>query len=112
MLRAIRERLALLSGRDDEIAALACREAQALLTARLREGMTPEKCADSFTTACALIAMELLDRWSSPNVRAYTAGAVSVRLDEKGGELIRTALELMGPYLDDGGFWFRGVRGS
>ena len=100
---------------------LLCEAAERELAGRLREGITPEDCAETFVCAGAWIAASgiLTSRAcaSSGEVKSFRAGEVSVELsaEERSGSaavsLRREAERLMRPYIKDGGFGFFGVQG-
>ena len=46
---------------------------------RLREGVTPADCYDSYVCACAWMALSALDGARDGGVEAFTAGTLSVR---------------------------------
>ena len=85
------------------------------LEGRLKTGVTPADCGAAFPLAAAMVAMDGLDRASgSSRVASFTAGDVSIRTSEGGGQSqSRTAQaeRLMAPWLGETGFAFRGVAG-
>ena len=90
-----------------------CEAAQAELGGLLKPGVTPEDCGEAFVLGAAWLALAGLEV-SDSGVESFTAGAVSIR--RKDGSLRQKALRLqalqvMKPYMTDGGFVFRGVRG-
>lgn len=103
-------------GREDLLEAL-CEAAEAELAGRLRSGMTPAECGGAFPVAAAWLALAGLcaGECARGEASGWTAGAVSVSgsvpAGERAGTLRAQALRLMGPYLRDDGFCFRGVRG-
>ncbi len=94
-----------------------CRSAKAELAGRLREGVTPKDCRPAFVLGCAWLALAGLAGGAYSDGVEFTAGEVTVR--ESGGGQAReraAALRLqaetvLGPYLKDRGFLFRGVEG-
>lgn len=92
-----------------------CLAAEAELTGRLREGLTPEDCGEAFPVAAAWLALAGLCVGQAGEPSAWSAGAVSVSgaapAEKRADNLRRQAEELMAPYLRDEGFWFQGVRG-
>ena len=91
--------------------------AQGALTARLKRGIGPEDCGPAFLLASAMLAMESL--WEATGqgnaVTSFTAGDLSVHMGTGngggGGGLRAQADRLLAPWLADGSFQFRGVRG-
>ena len=88
------------------------------LERRLRQGVTPEACGSAFACAGACLACAALyetDTAGSGGV-SFRAGDVSVTASAGGESTASTkalrelAERMMAPYLDDGGFCFRGVR--
>lgn len=101
------------AGQDEELLHTLCAAACRTLDRRLRDGLGPEDCQGAYPLAAAWIVMDWL-RGSRglEGVTALSAGDISVRREAGGGgTLARKALELMGPFLKDEGFVFRGVEG-
>lgn len=100
---------------------LLCEAAEHELVGQLRDGITPEDCAEAFVCAGAWIAAAgiLTSRAcaSSGEVKSFKAGEVSVELsaEERSGSaavsLRREAERLMRPYIKDSAFGFFGVQG-
>jgi len=92
-----------------------CTAAVAELTGRLRDGVTPEDCGDAFPCAAALLAAAgMLPCRGGGDVRQFSVGDVSLRMDGEGtggDPLRRQAERMIAPYCGDGGFAFLGVRG-
>ena len=90
-----------------------CAAACGALDERLREGVTAEDCRGAYALAAAWLALDWLREGRGlDGVTALSAGDISVRREGGGsGRLSERALELMGPYLKDEGFVFRGVEG-
>lgn len=105
------------AGEDQEELLLPLIEAtQAALALRLKDGVSPEDCGQAFSLAVAMMAMEGLEETagSDREISSFTAGEVTVhRETENGPEKRRSARaeRLMAPWLKDGSFCFRGVRG-
>ncbi len=102
------------AGQDEEVLRTLCANACQALDRRLRDGLRPEDCLGAYPLAAAWLAMDWLrDSRGLEGVTSLTAGDISVRRDgaADGGKLSKRAFELMGPYLRDDGFVFRGVRG-
>ena len=94
-----------------------CTAAEAELTGRLREDVSPEDCG-SFPCAAALLAAAgLLPCRDGGDVERFTAGEVSLQTGGNGGLcaaaglLRRQAAAMMAPYWADDSFAFAGVRG-
>jgi hypothetical protein len=93
-----------------------CSAAAGEVTARLREGVTPESAGESFITAAGMLAlamyMELGD--AAADFSSFRAGNVSVtrrRSAASAARLRQQAEELLREYISDSGFSFMGVRG-
>lgn len=97
---------------------LLCSAAEQEWSARLRDGMTAERCREAYVCACAFTAAAgLLEaRCSGSPAVSFTAGDVSVRGAAAGETaaavrgLRRQAERLMEPYAREDSFVFRGVR--
>ena len=95
-----------------------CRTAEAALTGRLRAGVTADDCASAFIPAAAWMALAgfTTGREAAAPPASFRAGDVSVTCSGVGGAaasrgLLEQAERVMAPWLEDGGFAFRGVRG-
>ena len=95
-----------------------CTAAEAELKQRLREGVGPEECQETFACAAALLAAAgLLPCRSSGDVEQFTAGDVSVKTGssnqvcEASAAMRRQAASMMAAYCGDDAFAFRGVQG-
>lgn len=102
------------AGEDEaELLTLLCAASEKEWTMRLRDGMTAEKCQETFLCAAALSAAAGLIAGRGGAVR-FTAGDVSVT-ETEGDQTARTLREeaerLMAPYVTAADFCFRGVRG-
>ena len=92
----------------------ACRAAKEELASRLRAGIGPEDCGESFPLAAAYLALGTLETLGDDGVSAFTAGDVTIHRGDRSGRMNRLecqAVRLMQPYLRDEGFLFRGVDG-
>jgi hypothetical protein len=98
------------SGGQEELLERLCRAACQRLDRRLREGVTAEDCADAYVTAAVWLALAGLNAQSGGAVSRFSAGDVTVE-KSGAGELENRAWRLMAPYVKDGDFVFRGVRG-
>lgn len=97
-------------GREVLTAALA-RSACIRLRARLRPGVSEEDCGPVFPLAAALLTLEYLEAFTGEDrVASFTAGEVSIRREEA-KKLGEQAMELLSPWLADGGFVCKGVAG-
>ena len=86
--------------------------AQDSLQRRLKAGVSPRDCGSAFPLAAALTAMDGLDRAAGEgDVSSFTAGEVSIRLQEQSGSRAEQAEQLLAPGLGETGFAFRGVEG-
>lgn len=95
-----------------------CTEALTQWSRRLKETVTPEDCRTALIPACALTALAgfLTGREGAAVPLSFTAGEVSLRQETGEAEhrlrqLREEAARLMVPYVGDGDFHFRGVRG-
>ena len=93
-----------------------CAAAAGEVTARLRDGVTPESAGDTFVTAAGMLAlamyMELGD--AAADFSSFRAGNVSVtrrRSAVSAARLGQQAEELLREYISDSGFSFMGVKG-
>ena len=87
-----------------------CAAADSDLCARLREGLSPADCYDSFVCAAAWLALSRLEPNRSGGAESFTAGAISVRRGAGTAQnLIARAEAMMRPYLRDSGLDFRRV---
>ncbi len=103
---------------EETLLALLCAAAEQRWTARLRDGVTVEKCGTAFRCAAAFTAAaDLMAERGGGTVSAFTAGEISVSgkgSTERAGsaaELRRAAERLMAPYAESDDFSFKGVRG-
>lgn len=101
------------AGQDEELLNTLCAAACRTLDRRLKDGLAAEDCQGAYPLAAAWLVMGWLrESQGLEGVTALSAGDISVRRETgDGGRLARKAMELMGPYLKDEGFVFRGVEG-
>ena len=90
-----------------------CTAATVSLTARLREGLTPEDCKADFVAAASLYALAAFNCARDGNLEQITAGDLTVKRSADRADVasncLRHQAELMiTPYLKDR-FVFRGV---
>jgi len=97
---------------------LLCANAEEELTGRLREGVAVEDCESAFVLAAAWLALAgLCVGQTAEEAADFTAGSLTIRRGggksplERGAGLRRQAEQVMGPYLKDREFTFRGVAG-
>ena len=110
---------ALLAGDLDErqtnLLKLLCGASVSSLTARLREGLTPEDCKADFIAAASLFALAQMNGVEGDaQVEEFKAGDLTVKQGsthrDAASQCLQRQAELMiAPYLRDG-FSFRGVR--
>lgn len=99
---------------DEALAAL-CAAAVEELSAQLRPGVAPADCGEAFVLAAAWTALG--DRelgTGGGEVERFTAGEVTIQRADasRRREALRLqARQIIKPWLRDGGFAFRGVRG-
>ena len=102
------------AGQDETVLRTLCRNACDMLDRGLRDGLTAEDCGEAYPLAAAWIALDWLRGGQGMDGVTYlSAGDLTVRREGSGddGSLSRRARELMGPFLRDDGFVFRGVKG-
>lgn len=109
---------ALLAGDLDErqtnLLKLLCSASVSSLTARLREGLTPEDCKADFIAAASLLALAQMNSVEGDaQVEEFKAGDLTVKQGsnhrDAASQCLQRQAELMiAPYLRDG-FSFRGV---
>ena len=104
------------AGQDEEMLRTLCATACRTLDRRLRDGLAAEDCEGAYPLAAAWLAMDWLrGSQGMDGITSLSAGDISVRREAGGGgsgeKLSQRAFELMGPYLKDEGFVFRGVEG-
>ena len=102
------------AGQDEDVLRTLCESACRTLDRRLRDGLTAEDCGGAYPLAAAWLALEWLRGGQGMDGVTYlSAGDLTVRREGGGddGALSRRAAELMGPFLRDDGFVFRGVKG-
>lgn len=99
---------------SEAVLELLCTNACQWLDGLLADGVTAEDCGGAYPLAAAWLVMDWLNsgrNWEG--VTSLTAGDMKVTRDggAQDGGLSGKAMELMGPYLRDRSFVFRGVRG-
>ena len=101
-----------LEERQTQLLQLLCQAACSSLTARLREGLTPEDCKADFVAAASLFALAALqEAGQADSLEEFRAGDLTIRrsnADAPSRCLHRQAELIMMPYLQDS-FVFRGV---
>ena len=103
-----------LDGRQTNLLRLLCGASASSLTARLREGLTPEDCKADFIAAASLLALAQLNGVDDDaQVEEFKAGDLTVKQGSKNRDaasqcLQRQAELMIAPYLKDG-LSFRGV---
>jgi hypothetical protein len=103
-----------LEEKQRELLRILCGAASSALELRLKEGLTPQDCAQDFVAAASLYAAAALEEaWEASDVEEFKAGDLSVKTGSKKQEgaakaLFRQAEMLMKPYFADN-FSFVGV---
>ena len=103
-----------LDGRQTNLLKLLCSASASSLTARLRDGLTPDDCKADFIAAASLLALAQLNGVEdAAQVEEFRAGDLTVKQGSKSHDaasqcLQRQAELMIAPYLEDG-FSFRGV---
>lgn len=102
---------------QEEALRVLCDLAEHELTGRLRSGVTPQDCRPAFVLGCAWLALAGLAGGQYSGGGSFTAGSVTIR-EATGNEDRERAVALrlqaetvLGPYLKDRSFVFRGVEG-
>lgn len=103
-------------GQEDEVALRAlCGQAEEELRGRLAENVTEADCSAAFRLGAAWLALSLLcAAQTAGGVESFSAGRLTVRYGgaaQRASVMRLQAEQVMKPYLKDGGFVFRGVRG-
>ena len=113
---AMAQKLGRIADEDREVLTILCQTAEDEVSRRLREGLTPEDCGQAYVLGCAwmaLAAMAANETGDTP--LKFTAGEVSIQEDgdavQRSQALRLQAETVLGPYLQDRGFVFRGVQG-
>ena len=90
---------------------LLCEAALAGLRRRLRPGVTEADCGEALPLAGAFLALAGLEE--ERDVEQFSAGDLTIRTGGggKSAAFRQQAERVMAPWLTDGGFVFRGVRG-
>ena len=103
---------------DEETLRQLCELAAEELRGRLRRGVTEADCEPAFRIGAAWLALAgLCAGGAAEGVESFTAGNLTIRQGggkvplERCAGLRRQAEQVMGPYLEDGRFSFRGVPG-
>ena len=102
------------SGDQEELLLPLVQAVERELAGRLKPGVCPEDCGTAFPLAAAMLVMDALDASSGNpwDVTSFTAGDLTIHREPGSGRERRgQALSLLGPWLEDQGFCFRGVRG-
>ena len=98
---------------EEGLLATLCEAAVAELTASLRDGVTPEQCAENFAVAGAWLALSGLEiSRGAAQVQSFSAGDVTVHsgdVQDKAAMLRKQAMTLMGGWVKDRNFLFYGV---
>ena len=101
-----------LEGKQQDLLNALCAAAVASLTARLKEGITPEDCKADFIAAASLYALAALGETAEDAVEEFKAGDLTVKQGGQRGAvsrcLERQAEGIMMPYVADR-FSFAGV---
>ncbi len=94
-----------------------CTVAEEELRGRMREGVAPEDCEAAFCMGAGWLALAgLCAGAGAERVEEFSTGGLTIRQGggdslERSAGLRRQAELVMGPYLEDRGFSFAGVRG-
>ena len=101
-----------LDEKQTELMKLLCQGAVSALTARLREGLTPEDCRADFVAAASLYALAALNEAAGgEDLKEFRAGDLTVKrsgMDTSSRCLHRQAELIIQPFLKDS-FAFLGV---
>ena len=93
-----------LDGRQTNLLRLLCGASASSLTARLREGLTPEDCKADFIAAASLLALAQMNGVDDAQVEEFKAGDLTVKQGSKNRDaasqcLQRQAELMIAPYL-------------
>ena len=114
---AMAQKLGKVADEDLEILTALCQAAEAEVAGRLRDGVTAEDCGQAYVLGCAWLALAAMAANGVGTAPLkFTAGEVSIQEEIGDGAQRARALRLqaetvLGPYLQDCGFVFRGVEG-
>ena len=101
-----------LNGRQTDLLSVLCTASTAALTARLKDGLTPEDCKADFIAAASLYALAALNEvGDTDRLEEISAGDLTLRKSsaDAAANCLRNQAEIMiVPYLKDR-FSFRGV---
>ena len=101
-----------LSEQHSKLLQVLCRAACSSLEARLRDGITPADCQETFVAAASLYALAALNEaGQADGIEEFRAGDLTIRKGHPEGTsgcLFRQAEAMLLPYLQDS-FVFRGV---
>ncbi len=81
-----------------------CTCAVAILSSRLRQGLTYEDCRENFTIAAALLALSMLRSFEDGEVglASFDAGTLSLHFDSRQDQLSLIVKQLLAPWCDYG----------
>ena len=96
-------------GEQDPQLETLCPTAEQMLAARLRKGVSIDACRDCFLTACALLAIAMLESVASGGLESMDMGTLNLRFGAEATRLRDLAFSLLSPWTQDS-FAFRGVR--
>lgn len=97
---------------EDSVLEMLCEAACERLDGLLRDGVTAQDCAHAYLPAAAWLVMHWLRQsrnWEG--ITSLSAGDMTIRRGSGGDTLEQQAMELLGPWMKDRGFVFRGVKG-
>ena len=105
------------SEKERQALEILCQAAETEMTGRLKENLKPEDCGPAFLLGCAWAALAgLAGGEAGERPMKFTAGELSIQ--EDGGDRLQRSRALrlqaetvLGPYLKDREFVFRGVEG-
>ena len=96
-------------GEQDSPLETLCPAAEQMLTARLRKGVSIDACRDCFLTACALLAIAMLESVVSGGLESMDMGTLNLHFGSEPSRLRDMAFQLIAPWTQDS-FAFRGIR--
>ncbi len=98
-----------LHGEQDEQLEWLCPSAEQMLASKLRKNVRIDDCRDCFLTACALLAIAMLESIVSGGLESMDMGTLNLHFGAEATRLRDLAFQLISPWTQDD-FAFRGVR--
>ncbi len=109
LIDEIRALAAELFGSEDSRLSAVCTAVYQMLSSRLRSGISPDDCKDSFTYAAALYAVSFMRNIDDHALSSFDAGTLKLTFREGADRFVRMAQQLLAPWCEDTTA-FKGVR--